>query len=404
MRVPRFLLARDGRVRLRGVRTVKTTVAAVVAYVVALPLSDNPRPVLAPLTALLVVQLTLYDTLRTGLRRVVSVVAGVLVAVALSTWVPLTWWSLGIAVGASLVLGRLLRLGAEVAEVPISAMLVLAVGGAEVAAEGRVVETMIGAVVGVLVGAVVAPPLYVRPATDAVQDLARVAADVLRTVSREVREEYTREQAEAWLDQARGLGRDILRADRELDRAESSMKLNPRALRRPYVAPSLRSGLDALERASVSLRGVCRSLADLTVAEGPEPVYGEDVRAALSDLLADVGDAVEAYGDLVGSETMGPGPEDRRLREALGNAWEDRHRLADLLRREERQAQDQWTMHGALTSHIDRLLRDVDSEARAELRTSWPQASGLTRPVQSARSRLRRPMGPDQSDGPVRQE
>lgn len=238
MRVPRFLLARDGRVRLRGVRTVKTTVAAVVAYVVALPLSDNPRPVLAPLTALLVVQLTLYDTLRTGLRRVVSVVAGVLVAVALSTWVPLTWWSLGIAVGASLALGRLLRLGAEVAEVPISAMLVLAVGGAEVAAEGRVVETMIGAVVGVLVGAVVAPPLYVRPATDAVQDLARVAADVLRTVSREAREEYTREQAEAWLDRARGLGRDILRADRELDRAESSMKLNPRALRRPYVAPS----------------------------------------------------------------------------------------------------------------------------------------------------------------------
>ena len=25
-------------------------------------------------------------------------------------------------------------------------------------------------------------------------------------------------------------------------------------------------------------------------------------------------------------------------------------------------------MHGALTSHIDRLLRDVDSDARAELR------------------------------------
>jgi uncharacterized membrane protein YgaE (UPF0421/DUF939 family) len=170
VRLPSFLLTGDGRVRVRGVRTVKTTVAAVAAYVAAVPVSDNPRPVLAPLTALLVVQLTLYETLRTGLRRVVSVVAGVLVAVGLSTWVPLTWWSLGIAVAASLVLGRLLRLGAEVAEVPISAMLVLAVGGAEVAAEGRVLETVVGAVVGVLVGAVVAPPLYVRPATAAVQD------------------------------------------------------------------------------------------------------------------------------------------------------------------------------------------------------------------------------------------
>jgi len=222
VRLPSFLLAPDGRVRLRGVRTLKATAAAVVAYVAATPLSDNPRPVLAPLSALLVVQLTLYESLGSGLRRIVSVVAGVLVAVGLSSVVGLTWWSLGIAVAGSLVVGRLLRLRGEVTEVPISAMLVLAVGGAEVAATGRVVETVIGAVVGVLVGTAIAPPLYVRPATDAVQHLAAVAARVLRRVSAEVGEAYTREQAERWLDDARGLGRDVLRADRELARAEAS--------------------------------------------------------------------------------------------------------------------------------------------------------------------------------------
>jgi uncharacterized membrane protein YccC len=379
VRLPAFLLRGDGRVRVRGVRTVKTTVAAVTAYLVALPLSDNPTPVLAPLTALLVVQLTLYDTLRRGLRRVVSVLVGVLVAVVLSSWVGLTWWSLAIAVGGSLVLGRLLRLGDEVSEVPISAMLVLAVGGADTAAEGRVLETLIGAVVGILVGAVVAPPLYVRPASDAVNDLARQLARVLRTVSDEVRDEYDRDAALRWLGEARGLGREILRADRALERADESLKLNPRAMSRPHASASLRSGLDALERSTVSLRGVCRSLADLVQTEGPEPVYPPDVRAALSDLLADVADAVESYGGLVGSEVLGPGPEDQRLREALTAAWEDRHRLADLLRREERLGEDQWSMHGALTSHIDRLLRDVDSDARAEMRETWPTPSGLTR-------------------------
>ena len=80
MRWTSLLVARRGRVRLRGVRTLKSTVACVAAYVAAVPLSDNPRPVLAPLTALLVVQLTLYDTVRRGLLRVVSVVLGVLVA------------------------------------------------------------------------------------------------------------------------------------------------------------------------------------------------------------------------------------------------------------------------------------------------------------------------------------
>jgi hypothetical protein len=265
------------------------------------------------------------------------------------------------------------------------------------------VETIIGAIVGVLVGAVVAPPLYVRPASEAVQDLAAVAARVLRQMSEEVRGEYTPEQAEQWLEAARGLGREILRADRELGKAESSLRLNPRALRRPYAGASLRSGLDALERAAVSVRGVSRSLADLTRAEGPESIYGEDVRAALSDLLADVGDAVESYGALVGSEVAGAGLEDQRLREALGRAWEDRHRLADLLRREERLRQDQWSTHGALTSHIDRLLRDVDSDARAELRKSWPQPPGpLARSVMTARSRLRRPNGRGRPGGSVR--
>lgn len=387
MRWPSLLVARGGRVRLRGVRTFKSTLAAVTAYVVALPLSDNPRPVLAPLTALLVVQLTLYETVRRGLLRVASVVLGVLFAAALSTVVPLTWWSLGLAVAVSLVIGRLFRLGDDIAEVPISAMLILAVGGSDIAVEGRIVETVIGAVVGVVVGAAVAPPLYVRPASDAVQDVARAAAEVMRRIATEVRAEYDPEQAESWLAAARGLGRDILRADRVLATAETSLRYNPRAISRPHAATSLRSGLDAVERAVVSLRGVCRVLADLVKGHGEETVYGADVRAALSDLLADVADAVESYGSLVGSEVVGPAPEDERLRAALAAAWADRHRLAGLLRQQDRLARDEWQLHGQLTSQIDQLLRDVDSEARAELRRTWPAPTPVVARLSRRRGR-----------------
>ncbi len=387
MRWQSLLVARGGRVRLRGVRTFKSTLAAVTAYVVALPLSDNPRPVLAPLTALLVVQLTLYETVRRGLLRVASVVLGVLFAAALSTVVPLTWWSLGLAVAVSLVIGRLFRLGDDIAEVPISAMLILAVGGSDIAVEGRIVETVIGAVVGVVVGAAVAPPLYVRPASDAVQDVARAAAEVMRRVATEVRSEYGPEQADSWLAAARGLGRDILRADRMLATAETSLRYNPRAISRPHAASSLRSGLDAVERAVVSLRGVCRVLADLVKGHGEETVYGPDVRAALSDLLADVADAVESYGSLVGSEVVGLGPEDERLRAALAAAWADRHRLAGLLRQHDRLARDEWQLHGQLTSQIDQLLRDVDSEARAELRRTWPAPAPVVARLSRRRGR-----------------
>ena len=118
------------------------------AFLVAEQLGTSPQPVLAPLTALLVAQLTTYETVASGLERVASVLAGVLLAVGVAFLVGLTWWSLGAVVAMSLVLGRLLRLGSNFLEVPISAMIVLAVGGDPRQAEGRIYETLIGAAVG----------------------------------------------------------------------------------------------------------------------------------------------------------------------------------------------------------------------------------------------------------------
>ena len=79
---------------------VRLTVTAVFAYLLALLLPNASRPVMAPLTALVVVQVSIYQTLRTAVRRVASVLAGVLLALGLSAWVGFTWWSLGIAIAA----------------------------------------------------------------------------------------------------------------------------------------------------------------------------------------------------------------------------------------------------------------------------------------------------------------
>lgn len=73
------------------------------------------------------VQVTLCTTVTTGVRRVVTVVAGVLIAVGFAELIGLTWWSLALIVLASLVIGHFIRVDAFVAEVAISAMLVLAV-------------------------------------------------------------------------------------------------------------------------------------------------------------------------------------------------------------------------------------------------------------------------------------
>ncbi|MFE2654362.1 aromatic acid exporter family protein, partial [Streptomyces sp. NPDC059346] len=72
-----------------GVQTLRSTAAAVIAYSVAVWFLPEPAPLTAPLTALLVVQVTLYATLTTGIRRVNSVVVGVLIAIGFSSLVGL---------------------------------------------------------------------------------------------------------------------------------------------------------------------------------------------------------------------------------------------------------------------------------------------------------------------------
>ena len=117
-----------------------------------------------------------------GVERVFSVVAGVALAVGFSALVGLTWWSLAILVAASIVVGQLLRLGPNLIEVPISAMVVLGVGyaaGAQELGLNRAVETLIGAAVGVLVNVVFPPEVRSRYAGQAVQRLTEEIAALL---------------------------------------------------------------------------------------------------------------------------------------------------------------------------------------------------------------------------------
>jgi hypothetical protein len=192
------------RGRTPGLRTAKTVLAVVASFLVAEWLHLSEHPVVAPLTALLVVQLTLYQSLAHGLGRVGGVLAGVVVAVGLANLVGYTWWSLGAVVAASLVVGRLLRLGPHLFEVPISAMLVLEVGGGGQLAGARVLEAMVGAAVGIVVSALIGPPLYLQPAGAAIGELGERMAGFAREFADGLRGPWSRMAADRWLTRALG--------------------------------------------------------------------------------------------------------------------------------------------------------------------------------------------------------
>lgn len=348
------------------VQAVRSTAAAVVSYVIALRLSSEPSPLTAPLTALLVVQVTLYSTLTTSVRRVNSVVVGVLIAIGFSVLVGLTWWSLGLLILASLVVGHLVRVDEFVPEVAISAMLVLGVTQVTDTAWDRVLETVIGAVVGLLVNLLLAPPLWVGPAGVAITDLALRMGRLLDHLGEQPTGPAKVEQAAARLHEARRLDNDITQVDAALRQAEDSLRLNPRVKEGLLFRLVLRTGLDTLEICAVVLRVTCRTLTDLAKARPDEPLFEAGTAAALQQVLRHTAIAVQSFAQLITAQVSENAEEaETRLTTELAVARIHRDRLADLLLAAARDSAH-WQLHGALLTEIDRVLDELDVDTRTQ--------------------------------------
>ncbi|MET8583742.1 aromatic acid exporter family protein [Streptomyces collinus] len=347
------------------VQTLRSATAATIAYVIALRLSPEPAPLTAPLTALLVVQVTFYATLTNGIRRVNSVVAGVLVAIAFSLLVGLTWWSLALLIVASLAVGHLVRVDEYVAEVAISAMLVLGVTTVGFTAWARIVETLIGAVVGMACNLLLPPPVWLDQAGQSIEDLARRIRQLMLRTGEEAAGRTPWELAAERLHEARRLDHDIVQVDAALRQAEDSLRLNPRVKEGLLHRVVLRTGLDTLEICTVVLRVLARTFTDLAKARGSEEMFPPRVGALVEQLLAEIADAVVSFAVLVTTHlSENAESAEARLAAELNSAAGTRDRLAELLREEVRADWANWQLLGAVLTEANRMLDELDTEHR----------------------------------------
>ena len=378
---PETLTVVRRRAQPTAVTMARLAATAVFAYLVALPLPASPHPVLAPLTALLVVQVSLYQTLSSAVRRVAAVVAGVVLAVGLSAWIAFTWWSLGVVIVVALGVGYALRLGDSTLEVPISAMLILSVAGVRAAASGRIIETLVGAAAGLAAGLVFAPP-QVQPAAEAIQDLCRKVADLLDQMAAGVADGSVLERSADWLTQARALGAEIERVDDALRQAEDSLRLNPRGLRLQAAPISLRGRLETLEHGAITLRGLARSLADsIRLAHDDSPMHDPEARDRLASVLAHLAAAVRTFGSLAVVTGMSAQEQlTAELERDLSAAQDQQDRLSEMLGTDPAVRPVGWPLRGELISHLDRL--------RSELRAATPTAAPRPPRVRSWRRPL----------------
>ncbi len=216
--------------RIPLLQAVKTSVATVLAWLLAQLLLPGDLPIFAAIAALLVVQPSINQSLGKAIERSLGVIGGVLVAYGVGLLFGTSSWIVLLAVVLSILLAWGLRLGPGSAnQLPISAMLVLAIGAATPGyALERIIETIIGAVVALVVNVLIVPPVLLAPAHDAVVLLAREVADTLDRIALALRAPQRTFALEELMIKARLLRPMLAAAERAITQAEESLTLNPR--------------------------------------------------------------------------------------------------------------------------------------------------------------------------------
>jgi hypothetical protein len=370
------------RLRPASAQIIRLTVAAVVAYLVANLVSPGIVDLTAPLTALLVVQASTVGTLQTGLVRVGAVLTGVLVAVGLASSIGLTWWSLAIVIAASLVLAKLLRLGEQSLEAPISAMLILAVSSPELAAEVRVANTLIGTVVGIAFSLLVPVTIPNARAREAVRGVARSEAGLLDEVALTIASRTPHpEEVNAWLAWVDHIEGDVQNAAASVEAVEQSRKLNPLALASATVHPGLADALDRLDRCLTAIR----ALLSVIPLQAPAERRGRDgvtngepaaeLRRAFAVVLDDLASGLRSFAELVDAEYGSGNAElvDEATGQTVEIVREARAVVTELMLIDvdPRQQTDLWMLQGSVLAAVEHVLRQLDLEHSERRTEAW---------------------------------
>lgn len=276
--------------RVPLLQVVKTSIAAVLAWFGALWLLPGELPIFATIAALLVVQPSVNQSLGKALERSVGVIAGVLIALGAALLFGQSGWLVLLAVVVSVFVAWAARLSPGSAnQLPISAMLVLAIGSATPQyATARIVETLIGAAIGVAINAAIVPPLLTAPAHLAVSRLAAAIAEELDRLADTVRTPQTPEQLGEVLRRARELRQLRSAAIDAVDSGRESLTLNPRRSRHREVLEADIALMARIDPLVTRVIGMARALRDhyspALAAEPTVTAIGVELSRAAHDL------------------------------------------------------------------------------------------------------------------------
>jgi uncharacterized membrane protein YccC len=342
----------------------KSGLAAGLSWWVARMVTDVPDPVLASLTAVVVVQVSVRASVLTALQRSFAVVLGVLLALAIGDALGLNGFTVGLLVAVSLGIAELvLQLPPAAArQVPLSVLVVLTAVTSNPVAQGwqRALGTLLGAAIGVVVSLLLPASRLV----DARQTLDRLGAnlgDVLDEMGKGLEQSWSTDQTEEWRRRARSTRHRLVRqAEEAVGNGRETARWNVRDRRHIATLGRYEDVMPRLERTAIGVWAIARGLDDHARLSGTTHL----AMPAMGHLLVALGGAVRTVVDtLLGRAT------DVDLAAALDEVRVRRERSARGAYRRaevalehdphEAAPEGEWLGFVALLVQVDRIVADL---------------------------------------------
>ena len=280
---------------------LRVAVATTLSYLLAHRFSASALPIFAPMTTLFVVQSSPFSTLGMTAQRVIGTGLGVAAATVYVSFVPITWWSVFLALFASLLVSRLLPTGlVGQLQIPVATMFVLALGPGDLTVDlWRVADVALGGLVGVA-AVFVFPP---RPRLAQAQSALSAYAGELTAFLREMAVEPGRHPAplpsgtrHAFIGTSRHLRVSAGSARDAVGHALESARLNVRARGVEHELDMLERELRWLTRLAIQSRSLSGAVDRLYDRAGVAPALPVPMLSGLLSGLADLVDAVARDG------------------------------------------------------------------------------------------------------------
>ncbi|WP_430592792.1 FUSC family protein [Humidisolicoccus flavus] len=286
------------RTRTPWLMVVKTSVAVAAAWVLSILLLGVDLPIFAAIAAIVVVAPSINQSGAKALERSIGVIAGVALAFVAGFWLGTNSWTVLALIIIAVVICWLLKLAPMASnQVPISAMLMLALGiGQDPGpAVDRIIETVIGAVIAFIVNFAIVPPVQQRPAEASLGRLADRVANVYESVSKAISTPDW-DDADRLLDDARALRGHISTARAQMVTFEESLQLNPRA---PKLRERIAKDTELLFILSILTNraiGMARTVADHADGNGTSDPMMQMIARELDRVAHDVRLLVHVHG------------------------------------------------------------------------------------------------------------